>query len=261
MAAETTSLRDRFNRFVDDHEVAWELVMGALAAAFVAVGFVGDDASPQLLPLIEILDVGLTVIFVAEFTTRLAASYDRRGYLRGHWIDLLALVPTARGARLLRLLRLLRLVRTFASVYRALTHFERIAKHRGLVWLFVAWLSVAAICSAALYVAEVNVNENIVEPLDALWWGVVTLTTVGYGDVYPQTPEGRLAAAALMLLGITLFAAITGTITSFLVATDKESAPLPDAAQTLRDLFTLHEEGIVTSDEYSAKKAEILARM
>jgi voltage-gated potassium channel len=46
-------------------------------------------------------------------------------------------------------------------------------------------------------------------PLDALWWGVVTLTTVGYGDVYPVTPEGRLAAAILMLLGIGLFGLIT----------------------------------------------------
>ncbi len=73
-----------------------------------------------------------------------------------------------------------------------------------------AWLAVAVICSIGLYIAESGVNPAVGDPLDALWWGVVTLTTVGYGDVFPVTPEGRLAAAGLMILGITLFAAIHG---------------------------------------------------
>lgn len=257
MSTPRTELRDRYNRFIERHEVAWELVMGALAAAFVAVGFAGDDASPAMLPTVDVIEIALTLVFVAEFATRFAASRDRRRYLRGHWIDLVALIPTARGARLLRLLRLLRLIRTFASVYRALTSFERLAKHRGLVWLFVAWLTVAVVCSAALYVAEAGVNDNIAEPIDALWWGVVTLTTVGYGDVYPVTPEGRLAAAALMILGITLFAAITGTITSFLVAGESGAGVSP--ADRLRALAGLHADGLITADEYEAKRAQLIA--
>src|SRR3990172_2462793 len=90
--------RDRFNRFVDDNEVAWELVMAALAAAFVVVGFAGDS------PLVDGVDVALTAVFVVEFTSRLAASRDRRRYLAGHWIDLVAIIPATRGLRLLRLL-------------------------------------------------------------------------------------------------------------------------------------------------------------
>jgi voltage-gated potassium channel len=57
-----------------------------------------------------------------------------------------------------------------------------------------------------------------------LWWGVVTLTTVGYGDVTPITTEGRIAAMALMLLGIGLFGAITVTITSYLMSRDSHHA-------------------------------------
>ena len=92
--------------------------------------------------------------------------------------------------------------------------------HRGFAWLLVAWLSVMAICSAAMYVAEKGVNSAIKDPFDALWWGVVTLTTVGYGDVTPVTTEGRLAAMCLMLLGIGLFGAITATITSYFLSHD-----------------------------------------
>ncbi len=116
--------------------------------------------------------------------------------------------------------------------------------------------------ATALYIAEAGVNENIQTPLDALWWGVVTLTTVGYGDVFPVTPEGRLAGGALMIVGITLFAAITGTITSFLVTEQAhDQAVRDDIPNTLRGLASLRDDGILTAAEFEAKKAELLARI
>jgi voltage-gated potassium channel len=84
------------------------------------------------------------------------------------------------------------------------------------------------ICSIFLYAAENGVNDAIDSPLDALWWGIVTLTTVGYGDVYPVTGEGRIAASVLMLLGIGLFSAITATVTSF-PAVERRAARQPPA--------------------------------
>lgn len=250
------SVRDRYLRFIDRHDIAWELAMAALAVAFVVAGFAVDDpAASSSLPLIEST---LTAIFVAEFATRIAASYDRGGYLRGHWIDLIALIPAAREVRLFRLLRLLRLVRAFAGVYRALGHVGRLVNHRGLGLLITAWLAVMVLCSAALYIAENGVNESIASPLDALWWGVVTLTTVGYGDVYPVTTEGRLAAGILMLLGIGLFGAITATITSYLIATGGKSIEA-DPVQGIRELGRLRDEGTITAAEFEAAKARLLA--
>jgi voltage-gated potassium channel len=253
-------LADRCNAWIDAHEVAWELVMAALAVAFVVVGFlldaaqdVGADAT-----LLGAIDIGLTAVFVAEFASRLAAARSHRAYFRGHWIDAIALVPAVRAVRLLRLLRLLRMVRTFAGVFRALSSIERFAAHRGLIALFVAWLAVAVISATGFYLAEVGTNANVHGPIDALWWAVVTLTTVGYGDVFPVTPEGRLAGSALMIVGITLWAAITGTITSLLIAS--RSAEV-GSAELIRQLAELNRDGLITDAEFETKKAELLRRI
>jgi voltage-gated potassium channel len=241
--------RDRYTGFIDRHLIAWELMFAMLAIAYVIVGFAEETW------LTVPLEVALTVVFFGEFLSRIAASRDRRAYLRDHWIDLLALVPTTRALRLLRLARLLRLVRAFAGVYRALNHLSALARHRGLALLLSSWAAVMVICSLALYAAENGVNEAITSPLDALWWGIVTLTTVGYGDVVPKTGEGRLAASVLMLLGIGLFSAITAVLTSYLLGGRSERT----SADRMRDLQQLRAEGLLTEDEYVATRKGVLA--
>ena len=203
------------------------------------------------------MDIALTLIFLTEFTTRLAASYDRRAYLRGHWIDAVALVPAVRGLRLLRLMRLLRLVRAFAGMYRAFSQFERLAHHRGLLLLLLVWLAVVVITSLAFYAAEAGHNPGVKTPLDAIWWGVVTLTTVGYGDVLPLTPEGRIAAIVLMVLGIALFSAITATmVAAFAGGTTRE-----DAVARMDSLDALLARGRVSEAEYESKRVQILEEL
>jgi voltage-gated potassium channel len=210
-------------------------------------------------PTLETAELVLTVVFLAEFSSRLAAARNRTAYLRGHWIDLLAIVPAARSFRILRILRLLRLVRAFAGVYRALAHVGRLANHRALQTIVLSWLAVMVICCAALYFAERDVNPAIGSPFDALWWGISTMTTVGYGDVYPTTAEGRIAASALMLLGIGLFSAVTAIITSLLVS--QRTAEPADPITTIERLADLAITGTITQDEFSAKRAELLGRV
>jgi voltage-gated potassium channel len=253
-------MRDRFNCFVERHDVAWELSMALLAVVYVAVGFALDDTTFQpMAPALLTAELVLTITFLTEFTSRFVAARDRTGYLRGHWIDLVAIVPAARGMRILRVLRLLRLVRAFAGVYRALGHVGPLANHRPLQTIVLSWLGVMVICCAALYLAERDVNPSIASPFDALWWGISTMTTVGYGDVYPTTAEGRIAASALMLLGIGLFSAVTAIITSFLVA--ERGSHARDPMADLERLAILAGDGVITSSEFGAKRAELLSRI
>ena len=252
-------MRERYNGFIERHDVAWELGMALLAVVYVAIGFALDEpglaSSVGVLGAVELL---LTVVFLAEFATRIVAANDRPAYVRRHWIDLIALVPAARQVRVLRLVRLLRLVRSFAGVYRALGHIGSLAEQRGLQIVVLSWLAVMLICCAAIYFAERGVNDAMTSPFDALWWGVTTMTTVGYGDVVPKTAEGRIAASALMLLGIGLFSAVTAIITSFLLDRGRRQRnPMDD----LERLARLANEGLIGEAEFASKRTELLARL
>jgi voltage-gated potassium channel len=244
-----SELRDRFNEFVVRHEIAWELTMAVLAVAYVASGFLDDT------PIVNGIELALTAVFVTEFVSRFAAARDRRAYLRGHWIDLVSLVPAVRGVRILRLARLLRLVRAFAGTYRALTNVERLVRHRGILLLFTSWVAVMVVSSIAVYLAEKGGKGSTINSIDeAIWWGIGTLTA-GSGDVVPHTLEGRVAAAFLMLIGVGLFAGITATVTTVLLA---PSVGPPDPVEQIRRLADLRESGALTAAEFDQLKSELL---
>jgi len=159
-------------------------------------------------------------------------------------------------------LRLLRLVRAFSGFYRAAMHIQGLARHRAFAWLIVALLSVTAVTSVWFYVAEHGVNKFVDSPFDALWWGVTTMTTVAYGDVIPSTPEGKFAAMALMILGVGLFSAITASITSYFISTER-AAGLTGAslAERLVALSDLRRDGSLTDEEFVAAKAAEIASL
>jgi voltage-gated potassium channel len=254
-------LRDRYNHFIAYHAIAWELTFAALAVVYVVVGFLADDPGSASRQAVEVLETGLTVIFVLEFATRFLASRNRARYLVDHLVDLVALIPTARGLRLFRLLRLLRLVRAFSGLFRALSEVQRIAAHRALVGLVVAWLAVMVICSIAFYAVEHETNDRLRSPMDALWWGIATLTG---GDplVTITTLEGRVAAGVLLVVGVGLFGAITAVITTQLlsraprtaIATEHDAHRDEDLPGLIRELVALHRDRVPADNEYESTK-------
>ena len=93
VAARRMSFRDAFNGWFVTHEVAWELTMAALAVLYVALGFLIDDLQAGERPEVGAAELVLTGIFVLEFGSRILAARSRLGYLRSHWIDVVALAP------------------------------------------------------------------------------------------------------------------------------------------------------------------------
>lgn len=184
------------------------------------------------------------LVFCGEYLAKLWLSPSRWAYVKSAWFDLLIialappfLVPESfegiLAIRAVRLVRLLRIVRAMAVATIGLREAAQALRTRR--FHFVALATAVVVCVGALGILaeERGHNPSIRTFADALWWAVVTATTVGYGDVSPTTSEGRLIAVALMLVGIGFIGALTATITSYFVETSAPTEPMKDIEERL----------------------------
>lgn len=178
---------------------------------------------PILLGLLEARDgvaasvyVATWLVFLGDFvvherlTRRYAHSWRGRFdlavvILTAPWF----FVPGLAHSRLLVIMRLARLARIIVATRAARVLLERLS---GAV---AAAASLIFLCSYITYRAERDTNPEFGDYGDALWWGIVTITTVGYGDIVPRTTEGRWAAVVLMVAGVGLIGALAGSIATF----------------------------------------------
>jgi len=174
----------------------------------------------------EAVDWFIWAAFAFELGTKTYLAPARRRFLTRHWYDvLLVLVPflrplrVARSARALRLLRPVRLL-AFAS---RLGQTARTVLTRHRLDYALATGMIAVLCGAtAVYYFERNAEGSINDFGTALWWAIVTVTTVGYGDYSPSSPAGRGVAVVLMLLGIGLFGIIAANIAAFFISNEDD---------------------------------------
>nr|WP_257210662.1 potassium channel family protein [Actinomyces ruminis] len=182
----------------------------------------------------ELILNGIWIAFVIDFGVRLVLAPDRRHWLAHHLLDLAAvLLPMLRPLRLLRLVTLLGVLQRSAGT--AL---------RGKITIYtvgsVALLSLIA--ALAVLDAERHVpGATITSFGDALWWALVTITTVGYGDLAPVTPLGRATAILLMIGGVALIGVVTATLASWIVSLVTEESAAQEAA-TRAQVESLREE-------------------
>jgi voltage-gated potassium channel len=225
-AAERAALSRRWEQATE-----WPLMVAAVAfLAAYAVPILDPGLPSWLLEMCRWLSWITWGIFVADFVVRLSLAEERLLYLVRHWYDVLVIVlPLLRPLRLLRLIPLLSVLNRRAK-----------SRLRGRVVIYVAGgAAMLALCgSLAVLDAERSSPEaNITDFGDASWWAVTTMTTVGYGDRYPVTGVGRLAAFGLMVGGIALLGTVTATLASWLVeavAAEKDQAE--DLQATVRRL-------------------------
>jgi voltage-gated potassium channel len=228
-------------------------------ANLVLIATIPYKSQPWL--LVASVDVALTVIFVVDFLLRLTSAPSKRHYLRhGGAFDLLACLPALRVFRLLRIVRAIRIVRSMGGprVLREL----RTGIASGTLY-FVVFFGIFVLEFVGLLVLKFEedaAGANITTAGDALWWGYVTATTVGYGDKFPVTAGGRIAGVAMLTVGVALFATFSGFLANTFLSVKQTNAPEStdgDLEEMLRVVERLNAEQQAALDRLRARVAEL----
>ena len=199
------------------------LLLSVLSVFNLGFLFFSALVNPQGGPAQEVvltMDLVITPIFLFDFLYRLTtASSPRRYFFRGWgWADLLSCLPLLRVFRVFRVVRVVRLLRAYGPKRFVAYLIEARASATFLLTIFLVIL-VLEVTGASVYYAEApDPNANITTAGDAIWWGLVTITTVGYGDQYPVTEAGRIIGVFLLFAGIGLFSVLTGFIANIFLA-------------------------------------------
>lgn len=227
----------------------YQLFMLALCLWALAVLALGSFAkwSESTRTIIDYADNAVCLLFFIDFLWTFSRVERRWRYLASWgWIDLISSIPTldalrwGRAARLMRIIRVLRGIRSA----RALTHFV-IGRRAESAFLASILITIFLLVAASIAILEFEVPEggNIATAQDAMWWAISTMTTVGYGDRYPITSEGRLVAVFLMAAGVGLFGTLSGAVASWFLSpaakeTDVDLEEIKRLLQELRERTT-----------------------
>lgn len=169
--------------------------------------------------LIDTIDISIACIFLGEFVINFFRAPDKKTYFKKHWWELLASIPvTTPGTQALRLLRFLRLVRLLRlnsglrHIFDYLAHFT---SETHMARVTAIWLLIAASSAAIFYGLEHLAHTPTLTLFDCVWWSVSTMSTVGYGDIYPLTTGGRILSMILMITGVGATGIFTALVASF----------------------------------------------
>jgi voltage-gated potassium channel len=243
-------------------------VLSIINAVVLALAWLAGRGGPAG-EVVLAIDALISPIFLVDFGYRLKTADSRRAYFvsRLGWADLVSVVP------ILRLLGVVRVARVVRS-YRLEPAGRLVAEFRAaralatfLVTLFLV-IVVTEVAGATIYFAESRAEaSNIRSASDAIWWALVTITTVGYGDRYPVTGEGRAIGVFLLFAGIALFSVLTGFIANVFLAPRRRlrlagrgSSDVRASIEAVRDLLAEQESRTATLQERLDELDGILAR-
>jgi voltage-gated potassium channel len=213
------------------------LVLTILSLVIMGIQFllpISEDTST----LLTVYDNGICVIFLLDFAWNLSQSHPRRTYFirqRG-WLDLIGSIPSFGFLRFTQLLRLARLSR-LARIARLLSGQRRqelmddVIRNRSQYAVYITLIAaMIVLVTASVLVLQFESrapDANITTGGDALWWAIVTITTVGYGDKFPVTFLGRTTAVFVMFAGVGIIGALASILASVLVSSPEPSEPEP----------------------------------
>ena len=201
--------------------ILYEIFMVILS--FISVYFAWVDYSNSLLPWQYYLDILIWIIFVIDYMYRIIKSSDKKQFIKSNIFDLLAIFPfnssfrAFRSFKLLKFLRLMKMTKIIAFIVRIFNKIKRFLKTNGFQYMLLLSLVMVIISVILVSFFESMTLQN------GIWWAFVTITTVGYGDIAPNTVVGRIVACVLMITGIGLLGSLTSTITTFFIKPQKDT--------------------------------------
>jgi len=243
-------MQDRMNAILttgnpDDMRINTYTICMALLALISFINFFLLTFVPfpaQIHGVLNLFDVLIALIFLADFFFRLIRVSKKWQYLRTWgWLDLLSGIPfpifnIARVARFVRVVFIVRKMR-LQDVESSIT--KHPARSMFIGTAFLTFLVVVIGSALELRFEEFAPHATIVTGGDALWWAVVTIATVGYGDTYPITEGGRITATFVMAVGIVLFGVLTSFLASTFIASRQKDDKEVIIATLQQDLNTL----------------------
>lgn len=214
-----------------------------LALCLYALGTLAFESfflvDPSTHKILKYADNAVCALFFLDFLISLYRAPNKWQYLyTWGWIDLASSIPTVEALRWGRMTRVVRIFRVLRGVRATKLLISLILDWRSPgTFLAAALVSIVVIVFSSVAILQFEAgayNSNITTAEDALWWAVVTITTVGYGDRYPVTAEGRIVALLLMIVGVGLFATFSGFVAAWFLT--------PEAKQQESELESLRQE-------------------
>lgn len=219
----------RSQEAVQDYEARSSPPLITLAFVFLglyAAQVLWLDAPAWARQVIELGQLVIWIIFLADFGYRIYLAPRRLRYVASHPLDVITLI--------LPMFRPLRALRIFAAARILIDRGHHVSYGRVAAAITVSAMFIILVGALVVLDFERTQTEaNISNFPDSLWWAAVTLTSVGYGDHYPTTAGGRAAAVAMMAVGMSLLGAVTATFAAWF--TQRVSGGQEDAIDALRD--------------------------
>lgn len=196
-----------------------------LILSIIVLGALGADTlfklPKEISDILQTLDTLVCVLLITDFGVRFYKAESKLAFLKWGWIDLIASIPNLpilRVGRLVRILRIIRLLRAIRATHKVSSLILKDKIKTGITSVILTAFLLVIFCSIGVLICEQqNPDANIKTAGDAIWWSVTTITTVGYGDKYPITAEGKIVAMILMISGIGLFGILSGVAAAFFV--------------------------------------------
>ena len=183
------------------------------------------NLSKETAKLLNYIDIAICVFFFVEFCIRFYQAENKLKFMHWGWIDLVSSIPMInflRFGRIFRLIRLIRILRAFRKTKHFVSYIFKNKAEGAFTSATILAVLLIIFSSIAILQVENAPTSNIKTAEDAIWWSYVTITTVGYGDKFPVTTEGRIIAMFLMTAGVGLFGTFTAYIASIFVSDNKK---------------------------------------